>query len=79
MKRLKWVSTIALIAVVGLAVIGVIGCTDSDHNSPPAQTTNQPAQNSQPAVKYTCPMHPDVVQDKPGNCPKCGMRLVEKR
>lgn len=27
-------------------------------------------------LKYTCPMHPDVVQDKPGNCPKCGMTLV---
>lgn len=26
--------------------------------------------------KYTCPMHPDVIQDKPGNCPKCEMNLV---
>jgi len=25
---------------------------------------------------YTCPMHPDVVQDHPGQCPKCGMSLV---
>jgi len=25
--------------------------------------------------KYTCPMHPEVVQDTPGNCPKCGMAL----
>lgn len=25
---------------------------------------------------YTCPMHPEVIQDKPGNCPKCGMNLV---
>jgi Cu+-exporting ATPase len=24
---------------------------------------------------YTCPMHPDVQQDHPGNCPKCGMTL----
>ncbi|MBU3937578.1 MAG: YHS domain-containing protein, partial [Proteobacteria bacterium] len=27
------------------------------------------------AGKYTCPMHPEVVQDKPGACPKCGMTL----
>ncbi len=26
--------------------------------------------------KYTCPMHPQVVQDKPGNCPICRMTLV---
>src|SRR5262245_24359234 len=24
---------------------------------------------------YTCPMHPDVRQDHPGDCPKCGMAL----
>jgi Cu+-exporting ATPase len=28
-------------------------------------------------ARYTCPMHPDIVQDKPGSCPKCGMALVQ--
>jgi len=28
------------------------------------------------AQKYTCVMHPEVVMDHPGNCPKCGMKLV---
>jgi Cu+-exporting ATPase len=28
------------------------------------------------AVVYTCPMHPDVKSDKPGNCPTCGMALA---
>lgn len=27
-------------------------------------------------LKYTCPMHPEIVRDEPGNCPKCGMNLV---
>ncbi|MGE0098275.1 MAG: heavy metal translocating P-type ATPase [Hydrogenophaga sp.] len=37
---------------------------------PPAETS--------PAVTgaiYTCPMHPEIRQDHPGNCPKCGMTL----
>ena len=25
--------------------------------------------------EYTCPMHPEVRQDHPGSCPKCGMSL----
>jgi len=30
------------------------------------------------AILYTCPMHPEVISDKPGKCPKCGMTLVPK-
>ncbi len=37
-------------------------------------TTNEAAQ-----VEYTCPMHSEVVSDKPGDCPKCGMPLVAKK
>lgn len=28
------------------------------------------------AAKYTCPMHPEIIEDAPGNCPICGMDLV---
>lgn len=27
---------------------------------------------------YTCAMHPQIIKDKPGNCPICGMRLIKK-
>jgi Cu+-exporting ATPase len=27
-------------------------------------------------AQYTCPMHPEILQDGPGSCPKCGMALV---
>ncbi|WP_068471063.1 heavy metal translocating P-type ATPase [Candidatus Protochlamydia phocaeensis] len=30
------------------------------------------------AIEYTCPMHPEIVQDHPGNCPICGMALEPK-
>jgi Cu(I)/Ag(I) efflux system membrane fusion protein len=30
-------------------------------------------------VEYTCPMHPQIVRDKPGDCPVCGMTLVAKQ
>lgn len=33
-------------------------------------------ENQHNKQKYTCPMHPEIVQDNPGNCPKCGMKLV---
>src|SRR5882724_3984752 len=29
-------------------------------------------------VKYTCPMHPQILEDHPGSCPICGMALVKK-
>jgi len=28
---------------------------------------------------YTCPMHPEIRQDKPGMCPECGMNLVPEK
>jgi CopA family copper-resistance protein len=40
-----------------------------------------PMENKKPAEKvtYTCPMHPEIHADKPGNCPKCGMKLVKEK
>ena len=34
---------------------------------------------SKTVTKYTCPMHPQIIQDHPGTCPICGMKLVPKQ
>jgi Cu+-exporting ATPase len=31
--------------------------------------------NVPPGARYTCPMHPEIVRDAPGDCPICGMAL----
>ncbi|MBA4322179.1 MAG: hypothetical protein C0408_05115, partial [Odoribacter sp.] len=28
-------------------------------------------------ISYTCPMHSEIISDKPGTCPKCGMELIK--
>lgn len=60
-------------------VILIVFVCISFSNNMNAQAQNiKPATDQQSSKKYTCPMHPEVVTDKPGKCPKCGMSLVEK-
>ncbi len=37
---------------------------------------NHKAEQKNDGVVYTCPMHPEIKQDRPGMCPECGMQLV---
>ncbi len=46
--------------------------TTSKMRAASVATTNQ---SVQAGIRYTCPMHPEVVQMGPGSCPKCGMAL----
>lgn len=59
-----------VIAVVALIIAAafVAGCNSGKPAK--AQTGS--------GIVYTCPMHPEVISDKPGKCPKCGMNLVVK-
>ena len=65
--KTKWILTPLAVLALGFATFGVAGCKKSEAADGGAQ-----------AHQYTCPMHPEVVKDAPGNCPKCGMKLVEK-
>jgi hypothetical protein len=46
-----------------------------EHEQPRAQGYGAASQQTN-KQNYTCLMHPEVVTDHPGNCPKCGMKLV---
>src|SRR5262245_35419748 len=39
----------------------------------PARAEASPAAGGR--IEYTCPMHPQIVTDRPGSCPICGMAL----
>jgi len=57
------------VAVLRRAIeAGAFGAEVADFSAPVLQTRTQ----------YTCPMHPEIVSDQPGNCPKCGMELVAR-
>jgi Cu+-exporting ATPase len=52
------------------------GCKGKFEAEPAKYLSDQPAPAPMPkGTQYTCPMHPEVVRDKPGSCPLCGMAL----
>lgn len=63
LQRLLWVVLTAAIA----GPTGALVAHQFHSALEPAASTAQ---------QYVCPMHPNVVSDKPGKCPICGMKLV---
>lgn len=51
-------------------------CREKFEAAPHTYLAGRPAPEPMPAgTQYTCPMHPEIVRDKPGDCPICGMAL----
>jgi Cu(I)/Ag(I) efflux system membrane fusion protein len=67
------IGVLVLALTAGLAVGGGAvyllgrGATAHDHAAP----------STEAKPRYTCPMHPTIVSDHPGDCPICGMALVK--
>ena len=43
------------------------------------EITETKNEDKEAPITYTCSMHPEVILNKPGKCPKCGMELIEKK
>jgi Cu(I)/Ag(I) efflux system membrane fusion protein len=61
--------SISLILVMG--ILSIAACNQPNNK---LLTSSQKVSD----VKYTCPMHPQILEDHPGSCPICGMTLIKK-
>jgi len=64
-SEIKIIPVLLMAALVGAGVFSA-GCS---------KPTDKAANASETRTLYTCGMHPQIVQDHPGNCPICGMKL----
>ena len=51
------------------------GKAGMDHAMGAGNSASTAAPDLRKGVRYTCPMHPEIIQIGPGACPKCGMAL----
>jgi len=58
-----------LISITTLFIFGIYSC----------KKETKPPQEGEVRIMYQGPMHPQVIQEKPGKCPICGMDLVPKK
>jgi len=68
----------SMILAIGLIFAGSATLNAQTTTTTTKQTTTKTTMKPV-AKKYTCPEHPEVVMNKTGKCPKCGMALVEKK
>src|SRR5439155_2078172 len=64
--------SILIVSAMTFAAIAKVRAIDA--NRPTGEHEHDHEQEEK--QKYTCPMHPEVITDHSGKCPKCGMKLV---
>src|SRR5438552_1404583 len=73
-KRIFILISAIVLAISTSAKVGAI-----DLNRPHGEQEHEHEQEKENRQEYTCRMHPVIIMDHPGNCPKCGMKLVLKK
>ncbi len=63
----KTLKALTVLLLAGTALLGFSSCNDGETERHTETAHKQ---------TYTCPMHPQIVSDKPGTCPICGMDLA---
>jgi len=66
-KYIIYIGILALGLLLGWLIFGNSSNKNTEHNHNEAKETNQ---------KWTCSMHPQIMQSEPGDCPICGMDLI---
>ena len=66
-KYIIYIGILALGLLLGWFIFGDSPNKDTEHNHNESEETNQ---------KWTCSMHPQIMQTEPGECPICGMDLI---
>lgn len=79
MKRNWKYDSPSIISLLALLLIAA-ACQQKkgEDNAMPGMAHDHAAMPHDPTAVYTCPMHPQIIRDKPGSCPICGMDLVKK-
>ena len=66
------------VMLMAVAILFSAATVFAAHTNTAVSDTTKTKKVKPAKVQYTCPMHPEVLSDKPGKCPKCGMTLVKK-
>ena len=71
MKAIKLLLFVSVLLAVAAGAFWLGTRSSNDQGAPPAAAAGKSL--------YTCGMHPNVIQDQPGLCPICEMKLTPLR